>query len=127
ATVLGTSKLVPDLLVRAPEVLRLLGNPAELTAKRPEEVAATLQQAVRRQTFLYNAVSTARSLRRHEMLRVACADVLGLLAVPEVCAALSSVWDAVLDATLAVSLARRPSGVARIAIIGMGRLGGSEL
>ena len=127
ATVLGTSRLVPDLLVRAPEVLRVLGDPAELTAKRPPEVAAALKKAVRRNRFLYNAVNTARSLRRHEMLRVACADVLGLLEVPQVCAALSSVWDAVLDATLAVSLDRRQSGVARIAIIGMGRLGGAEL
>ncbi|MGH3466358.1 MAG: bifunctional [glutamine synthetase] adenylyltransferase/[glutamine synthetase]-adenylyl-L-tyrosine phosphorylase, partial [Thermocrispum sp.] len=127
ATLLGTSKLVPDLLVRAPEVLRLLGNSAELTAKQQDDVALSLVKAVGRHTFLYNAVSTARSLRRHEMLRVACADLLGLLDVPAVCAALSNVWDAVLQATLAVSRQRRGDDIARIAIIGMGRLGGAEL
>jgi glutamate-ammonia-ligase adenylyltransferase len=127
ATVLGSSKLVPELLVRAPEVLRLLGNPHELVGKRPDEVALSLIHAVGRHSFLYNAVSTARSLRRHEMLRVACADLLGLLEVADVCAALTSVWDAVLQATLAVSQRRRGDGVARIAVIGMGRLGGGEL
>lgn len=127
ATVLGTSKLIPELLMRAPEVLRLLGKPAELTGKDPDEVAVSLCKAVARHTFVHSAVPTARSLRRHEMLRVACADLLGLMPVPEVCAALSSVWAAVLQATLDVAQRRKGEDVARMAVIGMGRLGGSEL
>ncbi|WP_219413393.1 bifunctional [glutamine synthetase] adenylyltransferase/[glutamine synthetase]-adenylyl-L-tyrosine phosphorylase [Pseudonocardia nigra] len=130
---LGTSALVPDLLVRAPEVLRLLaapgaGHPAELT-RDPAEVATSLCATVARQQDPDAAAATARSLRRHEMLRVACADLLGELSVEQVCAALSSVWVAVLQSTLA-SVERtlndgpRP---ARLAVIGMGRLGGAEL
>lgn len=127
ATLLGTSKYVPQLLVRAPEVLRLLGKPAELTGKDPDEVAISLRKAVARHTFLHQAVSTARSLRRHELLRVASADLLGLLDVPAACAALTSVWAAVLEAVLEVAKNRAGDGVARIAVIGMGRLGGAEL
>ncbi|MQA64092.1 MAG: bifunctional [glutamine synthetase] adenylyltransferase/[glutamine synthetase]-adenylyl-L-tyrosine phosphorylase [Actinophytocola sp.] len=127
ATALGTSKLIPELLMRAPEVLQLLGDPAALTGKQPDEVAISLRKAVSRHTFPHTAVSTARSLRRHEMLRVACADVLGLMEVPAICAALSSVWSAVLEATLEVSRHRRGEDIARIAVIGMGRLGGAEL
>ena len=127
AMVLGTSKLIPELLMRAPEVLRLLGQPDELTGKDPDEVAVSLRKAVARHTFVHSAVPTARSLRRHEMLRVACADLLGKLPVPRVCEALSSVWAAVLQATLDVAQRRKGEDVARIAVIGMGRLGGGEL
>ncbi|GAB3156672.1 bifunctional [glutamine synthetase] adenylyltransferase/[glutamine synthetase]-adenylyl-L-tyrosine phosphorylase [Amycolatopsis stemonae] len=131
AALLGTSRLVPDLLVRAPEVLRLLGDPARLLGRTPAEVATSLRAAVRRQPGLNAAVAAARSLRRHEMLRVACADLLGLLDVPAVCEALSSVWVAVLQGALAAAFRQRQAELgktpARIAVIGMGRLGGAEL
>ncbi|RZS32297.1 glutamate-ammonia-ligase adenylyltransferase [Herbihabitans rhizosphaerae] len=131
ATLLGTSKLVPDLIVRAPEVLRLLGDDRALASRDPEEVAASLISAVNRHGYLGNAVAAARSLRRHELLRVACADLLGLLEVRDVCAALSNVWTAVLRAALgAVERAESASAggrAAEIAVIAMGRLGGAEL
>ncbi|MEE2034210.1 [protein-PII] uridylyltransferase family protein, partial [Rhodococcus chondri] len=66
-----------------------------------------------------------------ELARIASADVLGMLAVPEVCSALSSVWSAVLEAALTAvvrnSERTRGPAPARIAVIGMGRLGGGEL
>ncbi|TDP89074.1 bifunctional [glutamine synthetase] adenylyltransferase/[glutamine synthetase]-adenylyl-L-tyrosine phosphorylase [Labedaea rhizosphaerae] len=131
ATLLGTSKLVPDLMVRAPEVLRLLGHPAELAGRDPEEVAGSLRSTVKRHGYLGNAIAAARSLRRHELLRVACADILGLMDVREVCRALSSVWGAVLQSSLeAVDRAEAVAAdgwKARISVIAMGRLGGAEL
>ncbi|WP_026421959.1 bifunctional [glutamine synthetase] adenylyltransferase/[glutamine synthetase]-adenylyl-L-tyrosine phosphorylase [Actinokineospora inagensis] len=131
ATLLGTSKLVPDLVVRAPEVLRLLAEPRELAVRDPAEVAEALRVAVKRHGYLGNAVAAARSLRRHELLRIACADLLGFTDVMSVCAALSSVWGAVLQASLAaVDRAEAASAgghPATIAVIAMGRLGGSEL
>jgi glutamate-ammonia-ligase adenylyltransferase len=131
AFLLGTSKLVPDLLVRAPEVLQLLGDPASLAGRDPAEVALSLRAAVRRQPGLKAAVAAARTLRRHEMLRVAAADLLGLLDVRAVCEALSSVWVAVLQSALAAATRKRQAELGRkpasIAVIGMGRLGGAEL
>ncbi|MEK6441674.1 bifunctional [glutamine synthetase] adenylyltransferase/[glutamine synthetase]-adenylyl-L-tyrosine phosphorylase [Pseudonocardia sp. T1-2H] len=131
---LGTSALVPDLLTRAPEVLRMLASPnagqADELQRDPAEVAASLRATVARQPDFTAAVASARSLRRHEMLRVACADLLGLLSVEQVCAALSSVWVAVLQATLDSAIKSVAAGghvPARIAVIGMGRLGGAEL
>ncbi len=130
---LGTSALVPDLLVRAPEVLRLLAAPG---AGQPDELvresaaaAATLRAAVGRQPDPHAAATTARSARRHEMLRIACADLLGKMGVEQVCRGLSALWVAVLQAVLA-SAERAlggPTPPARIAVIGMGRLGGGEL
>ncbi|GAA2799074.1 bifunctional [glutamine synthetase] adenylyltransferase/[glutamine synthetase]-adenylyl-L-tyrosine phosphorylase [Saccharopolyspora taberi] len=133
ASLLGTSKLVPELLVRAPEVLRLLSDTPALAERDPAEVAVSLRRAVARYSEPERAVAAARSLRRHELLRIACADLLGLMPPPEVFRALSSVWVAVLEAALDVavrSVSGRPEwgGVsARIAVIGMGRLGGAEL
>jgi glutamate-ammonia-ligase adenylyltransferase len=131
ATLLGTAKLVPDLIVRAPEVLRLLGDPEELAGRDPNEVARSLRRAVRRHGYVGNAVAAARSLRRHELLRVACADLLGFLDVLPVCTALTTVWCAVLQAVLgAVVRAESVAADGRkadIAVIGMGRLGGGEL
>jgi glutamate-ammonia-ligase adenylyltransferase len=135
---LGTSALVPDLLVRAPEVLRLLAAPvagqADELTRDPAEVAASLRTTVARQHDPDTAAATARSLRRHEMLRVACADLLGELTAEQICEALSSVWVAVLQATLesverALARSRTADGPvpARVAVIGMGRLGGAEL
>jgi [glutamine synthetase] adenylyltransferase / [glutamine synthetase]-adenylyl-L-tyrosine phosphorylase len=130
---LGTSALVPDLLVRAPEVLRLLAAPsagqADELARDPAEVAGSLRATVARQQDPDSAAATARSMRRHEILRVACGDLLGVLDVEQVCTALSSVWVAVLQATLE-SVERaigHEAPPARLAVIGMGRLGGAEL
>ncbi|SMD27244.1 bifunctional [glutamine synthetase] adenylyltransferase/[glutamine synthetase]-adenylyl-L-tyrosine phosphorylase [Kibdelosporangium aridum] len=132
AQLLGTSKLVPEMVARAPEVLRLLADTNELAGRDPAEVAQSLRTAVGRHRDLHGAVAAARSLRRHELARVACADLLGLMETPAVCGALSSVWVAVLQSALAA--AEREKAVelggwpkAKIAIIGMGRLGGFEL
>jgi glutamate-ammonia-ligase adenylyltransferase len=129
AYLLGTSKLVPDLMVRAPEVLRLYAHTDELAGRDPAEVANSLAAAVHRHADVGEAVAAARSLRRHELLRVASADLLGLLPPRAVCDALSSVWVAVLRAALAAVLRAKTDGEApaRFAVIGMGRLGGAEL
>jgi glutamate-ammonia-ligase adenylyltransferase len=131
ATLLGTAKLVPELIMRAPEVLRLLGDPDALAGRDSGEVAASLRAAVKRQSYLGNAVAAARSLRRLELVRVACADLLGFMDVLSVCAALSSVWTAVLQSVLgAVERAEAAAADGRkaiITVIGMGRLGGAEL
>ncbi|MGH3986862.1 MAG: bifunctional [glutamine synthetase] adenylyltransferase/[glutamine synthetase]-adenylyl-L-tyrosine phosphorylase [Pseudonocardiaceae bacterium] len=130
-TLLGTSRMVADLLVRAPEALQLLADPDELAGRDPAEVATSLRSTACRYRDPGAAVTAARALRRHELFRIACADLLGLLDVDAVCAALSSVWTAVLAAALDVALRaeieRRQAQPARIAVIGMGRLGGAEL
>ncbi|MGH3718550.1 MAG: bifunctional [glutamine synthetase] adenylyltransferase/[glutamine synthetase]-adenylyl-L-tyrosine phosphorylase [Pseudonocardiaceae bacterium] len=128
---LGTSRMVADLLVRAPEALQLLADPDELAGRDPAEVATSLRATAGRHRDPGTAVTAARALRRHELFRIACADLLGLLDLHAVCAALSSVWTAVLTSALDVALRaeieRRQAEPARIAVIGMGRLGGAEL
>ncbi|MCV7261221.1 glutamine-synthetase adenylyltransferase [Mycobacterium shimoidei] len=132
--VLGTSAYVPDLLMRAPEVIQQYGDgPSgpKLVETDPDAVAGALVASAGRHADPVRAIAAARSLRRRELARVASADLLGMLEVTEVCHALSSVWVAVLKAALeAVTRANLPENgraPARIAVIGMGRLGGREL
>ncbi len=132
--VLGTSAFVPELLMRAPEVIRAYadgpGGP-KLLDTAPEAVARSLVTAAGRHRDPVKAIAAARTLRRRELARIASADLLGMLDVRAVCKALTSVWVAVLQAALnAVIRANTPEGEgppASIAVIGMGRLGGGEL
>ncbi|MGI5220471.1 bifunctional [glutamine synthetase] adenylyltransferase/[glutamine synthetase]-adenylyl-L-tyrosine phosphorylase [Nocardia sp. CA-290969] len=133
--VLGSSAYLPDLLINAPETIRMFADGPEgplLLRTQPADVAGGILTAADRYDDPKRAVATARSLRRHELARVASADLLGLLEVPQVCAALSSVWVAVLEASLRAviraSVAERGAPApADFAVIGMGRLGGMEL
>ena len=131
--VLGTSAYVPDLLMRAPEVIQQYADGPQgpkLLEVEPDAVFRALVASAGRHADPARAIAAARTLRRRELARVASADLLGLLSVTDVCNALTSVWVAVLQAALdAVIRARSgPDGpLARIAVIGMGRLGGGEL
>jgi [glutamine synthetase] adenylyltransferase / [glutamine synthetase]-adenylyl-L-tyrosine phosphorylase len=132
--VLGTSALVPELLMRVPEVIQLYGDSPDgpkLLDTEPDAVARSLRSAAARHPDPVRAIAAARSLRRRELARIASADLLGLLDVTEVCCALTTVWVAVLQAALeAVIRAHTDDGrpaPASMAVIGMGRLGGGEL
>ena len=131
--VLGTSAYVPELLLRAPEVIQQYADGPQgpkLLEVEPEAVARALIASTGRHPEPARAIAAARTLRRRELARIASADLLGMLDVVDVCKALTSVWVAVLEAALHVVIrANTPEdGVpARIAVIGMGRLGGGEL
>jgi len=131
--VLGTSAYVPELLMRAPEVIQAYADGPtgpKLLDTDPDSVGKALVAAAARQSDPIKAIAAARTLRRRELARIASADLLGMLEVREVCRALTSVWVAVLQAALdAVTRANTPAdGVpAALAVIGMGRLGGGEL
>ena len=132
--VLGTSAFVPELLMRAPEVIQSYadgpGGPKLLDVD-PDGVARALIASSGRHRDPVRAIAAARTLRRRELARVASADLLGLLDVGQVCTALTSVWVAVLqcalDAVIRADTDEGETPPAAIAVIGMGRLGGGEL
>lgn len=134
-TVLGSSAYLPDLLIKAPDVIRLFADSPSgprLVEPKPEDVARGILTASGRHSDPNRAVAAARSLRRHELARIASADILGMLDVPAVCKALSSVWAAVLNASLSAVIKASVTELgteapASFSVIGMGRLGGGEL
>ena len=132
--VLGTSAFVPELLMQGagghPALRRRPERAQVCSTSSPDAVARALVASAGRHADPVRAIAAARTLRRHELARIASADLLGMLEVTDVCRALTSVWVAVLQAALeAVIRANAPDdgAPARIAVIGMGRLGGGEL
>ena len=132
--VLGTSAFVPELLMRAPEVIQSYADGPtgpKLLDVDPDGVARSLLASAGRYPDPGRAIAAARTLRRRELARVASADLLGMLDVEQVCHGLTSVWVAVLQCALDAIIRANtgPDGVApaAIAVIGMGRLGGGEL
>lgn len=146
ARVLSSGRLAPDLLLRAPEAVRLLGDSGEGAADGlAPRTAATLESevlhAVGRADDAPAAVAAARGVRRRELFRTSAADVLGRLAADpddpgEAVQRSGEALTAITRATLTGALRAcadawqaehgRPLPT-RLAIIGMGRFGGHEL
>ena len=132
AYLLGTSRYVARMLGRAPEALRMLADDGELRARSQDELRSQLREAAARRDDPGEAVAAVRAARRHELLRIAFADLLGTADVDAVCAAISDITEAVLDVALQIAI-RTVAGQygmealpLRFAIIAMGRLGGGE-
>jgi [glutamine synthetase] adenylyltransferase / [glutamine synthetase]-adenylyl-L-tyrosine phosphorylase len=132
AYLLGTSRYVVRMLGRAPEALRMLADDGELRARNQSDLRSQLREAAARRDDAEDAVAAVRAARRHELLRTAFADLLGMADVEAVCAAISDTTEATLDVALQIALrsvARQYGTDAlplRFAIIAMGRLGGGE-
>ncbi|WP_229072330.1 bifunctional [glutamine synthetase] adenylyltransferase/[glutamine synthetase]-adenylyl-L-tyrosine phosphorylase [Actinoplanes sp. DH11] len=138
ARVLSLSRYATDLLTRDPEALRLLADDHELLPRPRQALLDGFAAAGDRHADdPIKAIGAVRALRRRELFRIACADILSQsgdlaperpLDVDAIGAALSDVTDATLGAALRI--ARRvkpgPAGM-RFAVIGMGRLGGYEM
>jgi len=131
ARLLATSRYLADLLARAPEAVALLADDAELLARAPDALRKELLAVARRNDEWEEAVTVARGLRRRELLRIASGDLLGLIDTQDVGRALSDVAAATLASALETAMRkvgseRRQPLPVRLAVIGMGRLGGFE-
>ncbi|MET7684502.1 bifunctional [glutamine synthetase] adenylyltransferase/[glutamine synthetase]-adenylyl-L-tyrosine phosphorylase [Streptomyces sp. NPDC005423] len=145
ARVLSAGRLAPDLLMRAPEAVALLGDGDGSSGLEPrgrEPLEQEILAAVRRADGAVQAVTAARGVRRRELFRTAAVDITasygtetqpveadqGAL-VDRIGGAVSDLTAATLSGTLR-AVVREGWGdtlPTRFAIIGMGRFGGHEL
>ncbi|MEV8033798.1 bifunctional [glutamine synthetase] adenylyltransferase/[glutamine synthetase]-adenylyl-L-tyrosine phosphorylase [Streptomyces sp. NPDC086182] len=144
ARVLSAGRLAPDLLMRAPEAVALLGD-GESGGLEPRGRAHLEQEilaAVRRADGGEQAVTAARGVRRRELFRTAATDIVASYgteetpAVADQGALVDLVGAAVSDLTAATIAGTLRAVVrdgwgdtlpTRFAVIGMGRFGGHEL
>ncbi|TGA93685.1 bifunctional [glutamine synthetase] adenylyltransferase/[glutamine synthetase]-adenylyl-L-tyrosine phosphorylase [Streptomyces palmae] len=77
ARVLSTGRLAPDLLLRAPEAVALLGDPEGLRPRGRAALEQEILAAVGRAESGEQAVAAARGVRRRELFRTAAADIIG--------------------------------------------------
>ncbi|MFF3374564.1 bifunctional [glutamine synthetase] adenylyltransferase/[glutamine synthetase]-adenylyl-L-tyrosine phosphorylase [Streptomyces sp. NPDC002680] len=145
ARVLSAGRLAPDLLMRAPEAVALLGDGDGGGQLEPRERAHLEQEilsAVGRADTGEQGVYAARGVRRRELFRTAAADIVGSYGTEQspaaadqgalvdlVGSALSDITAATIAGTLR-AVVRDGWGdtlPTRFAVIGMGRFGGHEL
>ncbi|WP_326676939.1 bifunctional [glutamine synthetase] adenylyltransferase/[glutamine synthetase]-adenylyl-L-tyrosine phosphorylase [Streptomyces sp. NBC_01237] len=142
ARVLSAGRLAPDLLLRAPEAVAILGDPEGLKPRTRNNLEQEVLAAVGRAAGAESAVAVVRGVRRRELFRTTAADIIGSYgteespAEPDHGALVDRVGSAVTDlnaATLSGALraaVREQWGdtlPTRFAVIGMGRFGGHEL
>ncbi|MEU9717319.1 bifunctional [glutamine synthetase] adenylyltransferase/[glutamine synthetase]-adenylyl-L-tyrosine phosphorylase [Streptomyces sp. NPDC047976] len=142
ARVLSAGRLAPDLLMRAPEAVALLGDPEGLQPRTHEALEQEVLSAVGRADSGEAAVAAARGVRRRELFRTTAADIIASYGTEDSpaekdCGALvDRVGDAVSDLTAATIAGALRAAVrdhwgetlpTRFAVIGVGRFGGHEL
>ncbi|MBW5421903.1 bifunctional [glutamine synthetase] adenylyltransferase/[glutamine synthetase]-adenylyl-L-tyrosine phosphorylase [Streptomyces sp. BG9H] len=142
ARVLSAGRLAPDLLLRAPEAVALLGDERGLVPRGRAHLEQEILAAVRRADGAEQAVTAARGVRRRELFRTAAGDIIGSYGTEESPAEadpgalVDRVGDAISDLTAATiagtlrAVVREGWGdtlPTRFAVIGMGRFGGHEL
>ncbi|MFD5881226.1 MULTISPECIES: bifunctional [glutamine synthetase] adenylyltransferase/[glutamine synthetase]-adenylyl-L-tyrosine phosphorylase [Streptomyces] len=142
ARVLSAGRLAPDLLMRAPEAVALLGDPEGLAPRTYEALRQEVLAAVGRAENPETAVAAARGVRRRELFRTAAADIIGSYgtedspAEEDHGALVDRVGGAVSDLTAATIAGALRAAVqshygdtlpTRFAVIGVGRFGGHEL
>ncbi|CAL9438968.1 Bifunctional glutamine synthetase adenylyltransferase_adenylyl-removing enzyme [Streptomyces sp. enrichment culture] len=144
ARVLSAGRLAPDLLMRAPEAVALLGDGdgGGLTPRPRAHLEQEVIAAVRRADNAVQGVTAARGVRRRELFRTSAADIVGSYgtesqpAEADQGALVDLVGGAVSDLTAATlagtlrAVVREGWGdtlPTRFTVIGMGRFGGHEL
>ncbi|MEV8224581.1 bifunctional [glutamine synthetase] adenylyltransferase/[glutamine synthetase]-adenylyl-L-tyrosine phosphorylase [Streptomyces sp. NPDC079167] len=142
ARVLSAGRLAPDLLMRAPEAVAILGDPEGLKPRTRDHLEQEVLAAVGRAPGAEAAVAVARGVRRRELFRTTAADIIGSYgtednpAEPDPGALVDRVGSAVTDLNAATLSGALRAAVrdkwgdtlpTRFAVIGMGRFGGHEL
>ncbi|MFI0899396.1 bifunctional [glutamine synthetase] adenylyltransferase/[glutamine synthetase]-adenylyl-L-tyrosine phosphorylase [Streptomyces sp. NPDC020983] len=147
ARVLSSGRLAPDLLMRAPEAVAMLGSAEGLAPRDGTALEQEVLAAVGRAEGPEQAIAAVRGVRRRELFRTAAADLIDTYGddvareadrVPPA-DLVDRVGRAVFDltsATVAGALRAAVNAVTgddtrpmptRFAVIGMGRFGGREL
>ncbi|MFE7464657.1 bifunctional [glutamine synthetase] adenylyltransferase/[glutamine synthetase]-adenylyl-L-tyrosine phosphorylase [Streptomyces sp. NPDC057499] len=142
ARVLSAGRLAPDLLLRAPEAVAILGDPQGLRSRTREHLEQEVLAAVGRADGAETAVAVVRGVRRRELFRTTAADLIGSYGTEENPAEedpgtlADRVGNAVTDLTAVTIAGALRAAVreqwgdtlpTRFAVIGMGRFGGHEL
>ncbi|MGC5566170.1 bifunctional [glutamine synthetase] adenylyltransferase/[glutamine synthetase]-adenylyl-L-tyrosine phosphorylase [Streptomyces sp. FR-108] len=144
ARVLSAGRLAPDLLLRAPEAVALLGNGSGggLVSRTRAHLEQEILSAVGRAGKGEAAVTAARGVRRRELFRTAAIDIVSSYGTEETPAyadqgaLVDLVGGAISDLTAATIAGTLRAVVrdgwgetlpTRFTVIGMGRFGGHEM
>ncbi len=127
-TIFAASQFFADLLIRTPEYLEVLTNPAIRNRGRGE---AQLWADLTRRVGIAKTPNARRdALRRFkppEVLRIGIRDLLGLASMPETARAISDFADVCVRMAWQICAEERGLTEAPFAVFALGKLGGQEL
>ena len=140
---LSSSRLMTDLLEDASASIAWLDKVADLKPLGEEALASEVSSLLARHADAVEAMRAVRYMRRRETLRTAMGWALGIVDIEDTCAGLAAIDECTIGAALQIALRElqvTPEGagpaeteetageklLTRIAVIGMGRLGGAE-
>jgi [glutamine synthetase] adenylyltransferase / [glutamine synthetase]-adenylyl-L-tyrosine phosphorylase len=131
ARLLASSRYAAGLLLRAPAAVAMLADDAELAPRPYGTLTAEAAAVAGRHGAAEDAVAAIRAIRRRELLRVAAADLLGLIGPDQVRQSLTGVVAVTVEAALAVAIRKvevelRQPLPTRMCVVAMGRFGGHE-
>ncbi|WP_347813888.1 bifunctional [glutamine synthetase] adenylyltransferase/[glutamine synthetase]-adenylyl-L-tyrosine phosphorylase [Allobranchiibius sp. GilTou38] len=131
ARVLASSRYAGQLIEGAPSSVAVFGSAGARIPLRRAQIVDALRAAIDRHDDPDDAVRAIRETRRTELIRVAVADIAGTLDLDTLEQALTDIAAATIQSALDVAIRQveRTTGgplATRIAVIGMGRLGGRE-
>ena len=132
AHVLARSRYAADLLVRAPQSVVILGDAGGLTPRSRRALLSTMTAANVRKHTPDDAMLAARVVRRQELFRIAVGDLTGQLDLDAVGSALTDLTSATVQTALNIATRAVEAEIGqalgtRLLVVGMGRLGGSEM
>jgi [glutamine synthetase] adenylyltransferase / [glutamine synthetase]-adenylyl-L-tyrosine phosphorylase len=132
ALILGTSEMAGELLTGQPQGLEwVTDTTARAEPRRREPLVAAARGLLRWQDDLEQRGTALRRLKRRELTRIVVRDLAGDAPVDVVTAELTALAEACLavgvEAVLEEHAPQAETPPARIAVVGMGKLGGSEL
>ncbi|MBW3662450.1 MAG: bifunctional [glutamine synthetase] adenylyltransferase/[glutamine synthetase]-adenylyl-L-tyrosine phosphorylase [Actinobacteria bacterium] len=128
ARVLGTSEVVGELFATQPQGADLLIDPTLRDVRRTrEDLRRTALAQLSWQDDLAQRTALLRRFKRRELLRIVLRDLEGAAPVSVVGEELTALAEACLVAALEAVTHDEDDPAARMAIVGMGKLGGSEL
>ena len=136
ANLLATSRYASDLLIQVPEFVASLADPQLLMPTGYATLRDQMRAVAERGADSRASITVVRAVRRRELLRLATADIEGLVQPGGAGPILARVTDAALERAVEIAVREvkdRP-GLApggelpmELAVVAMGRLGGSEL
>ena len=130
AFLLSASRYATDLLLQAPESVKMLAEDAELMPRDKHTLAGEAAALIQRQEEPRAAVGALRSMRRRELFRLAVSDLLDRIDVARLGPALSDLAEVIVAAAHDVaerSVVDDGEQLTDLAVIAMGRFGGREL
>jgi [glutamine synthetase] adenylyltransferase / [glutamine synthetase]-adenylyl-L-tyrosine phosphorylase len=120
--VLGTSRLLGDVLHHNPDLIPDLGSDTALEPRSRGELVERMERKTRVRADLAGRGAALKRAKEREVLRIASRDLLDLAGVDATAADLTALGEAVLQSAVEALDPQVP-----VAVIAMGRFGGAEL